>query len=265
MRASGFLSGGSPVIKRYQISATLSVAGVPTTGVASATGTGVVKATTTNLAGMVGLTTDTGTYSTTQLGSGGGGGGSMGAAGSSGGGVPASAAAYVGHIINPDILISARMSGSSTSGTALTSYAITTAQSAGLTLSSTNFGSNSMAAGTAWFLTGANAGSSRILSGTWTNATSAVVVVPFDYAIAVGDTVAVCPYQPFGGISSTLTKIQFTSDITEADATIAVATGVATTCVVELFLRDAANNGTTDSWVVFSPAGAHQLYTGIGS
>lgn len=262
MRASGFLSGGSPIIKRYQISATMATAGIPVTGVASTTGTGLVKATTTNIIGMVGLTVDTATYSTTQLGAGGGGGGGMGASGSSGGGVPASAAAYVGVIINPDILISARMSGGATSGTALTKYAVTTAQSGGLTISSTNLGSNSMAGGSAWFFDGANVGQVRALSGTWTNATSAVVVVPFDYGINVGDNAGVCPWQPFSSVAD-INAIQFTSDVTEADATIATGTGADLVCVVEIFVRDSANNGTTDSWVVWNPATNHQFYNSL--
>ena len=88
-------------------------------------------------------------------------------------------------------------------------------------------------------------------------------IVPYDYAIAVGDNFCHCPYQPFGGINL-CTTMQFTTDLTEADATIAVGTGAIVT-VIELFLRDAANNGTTDSWVVWNPTGNSQLYVNAGA
>ena len=257
-RVSGFLSGSSPILKRYQTSVSVATAGIPMTGSVT-TGTGLVKATTTNLVGYVGMAADTAVYSTTQLGNATGGGGGNNAGGAAGGGA-ATAAAYVGVIINPDVMITSRLCGSATSGTALVAYANTSASSGGL-VHTAAVGTNTMVNGTVWELTGANAGQSRIIT-SWSSNTSLTNIVPFDYAIAVGDTFARVPLQPFGGIN-TCTTMQFTSDLTEVDSTIAVGTG-AIAVVIELFLRDAAGNGVNDSWVVWSPSGNTMLYVHAG-
>ena len=259
MRVSGFMSGGSPIIKRYQIgAASIATAGVPIIGAGEA-GPGVIVGTTTSLAHMVGVAVDTATYSTTQKGNLTGGGGGMGAAGSSGGGA-ATAGAYLGVIINPDVLITARLCQGATSGTALTEYTNTSASSGG-TVHTAAVGTNTMVDGTVWEATGANVSQSRIIT-SWSSNASLTNTVPFDYAIAVNDTFYECPYAPFQGGTTGVSKMTFTTDMTEVRADTASTSGATPCLVVELFLRDKANNGATDSWVVFSPTSNHQMYAG---
>ena len=258
MRVSGFISGGSPIVKRYQVSATVSNAGIPLIGAAEG-GSGVQNATTTSLAHMVGIAVDKATYSTTQLGNTSGGGGGLGAQGAAGGGA-STAAAYVGVIINSDMLITARLCQGATSGTALTEYTNTSASSGG-TVWTAAVGTNTMVDGSVWAATGANVGQSRIVT-SWSSNTSLTVTVPFDYAIAVNDTFYECPYSPFAGATTGVSKMTFTTDLTEVRADTASTSGATPCCVVELFLRDKANNGAADSWVVWHPTTQHQLIGG---
>ena len=183
----------------------------------------------------------------------------MGAAGAAGGGA-STAGAYVGVIINPDILITSRLCQGATSGTAITKRTNTSA-SAGGTLLTAAVGTNTYVDGTAWCLDGANAGQARIVTA-WSSNTSLTVTVPFDYAFAVNDTFAAVPYQPFGFIG-TADTMQFTTDLTESDMSIAVGTGADGVIVTDLWLRDSANLGTTDSWVTFSASSNHQLYYSV--
>lgn len=259
MRVSGYLSGAAAMIKRYQIGATTTNAGIPLLG-ASEAGTGLVIGTTTGLVGMVGVATDKATYSTTQLGNANGGGGGMGASLTGG---AASASAMVGVIINPDLLITNRLSGGATEGTALTVYTNTSA-SAGGTVATAAVGTNTFVDGTIWFVSGANTGQYRTITA-WSSNTSLTVTVPFDYAIAVGDQFCACPYAAFQSLTTGAAKMTFTTNMLETRADTASTSGAAGCVVVDLFLRDLANNGTTDSYVVFSPSMNHQLYTSIGS
>lgn len=145
-------------------------------------------------------------------------------------------------IVNPDLVFRARMSGSATTGTSLTTFTNTAASTAGTTLSSASLGTATMDNGTVWCIGGANLGKSRRVT-TWTNSTSLVVTVPFPKTIAVGDTFLVCPFQPVMG-----TKVQLTTDFLEADAIIVVGTGAEAT-PLELVL-----NGPSDSYVHFIAA-----------
>ena len=257
MRVSGFFSGGSPIVKRYQVGASVATAGVPLKSRAAITNTGLIKATTTSMVGLVGLAVDTAVYSTTQLGNSSGGGGGQGQSGAAGGGA-ATAAAYIGVVINPDALYTARLSGGATSGTALASASNTSADATGLTVTATGLPANAMGGGTIWALTGNNVGQSRLIAGTYTGSVSAVVVVPFDYTIAVGDTFAVTPTSPFDSVTAN-DAFQLTSDFTEIDATVAVGSGCENIIIVEQFLRAAAENGVNDSWTVFSPGVNFQI------
>ena len=65
MEVSGHLSGGAPLLMKYQIAETLAEAGVIGTMDVSAEA-GVNLVTTSNAVDMVGLTLDTGTYSVAQ-------------------------------------------------------------------------------------------------------------------------------------------------------------------------------------------------------
>ena len=140
--------------------------------------------------------------------------------------------------INPDIIYRARMSGGATLAN-LQTVTTTGASAAGTTITATDTPENDLDDGTCWCLTGANAGLSRKVT-TFTANTSWVVTVPFPRTIAIGDTFCVVPYSPFVTIA-----IQLTTNLVEADATIAFGTG-ATARPVELVL-----NGAGDSYVHF--------------
>ena len=159
-------------------------------------------------------------------------------------------AAYVDVIVNPDLVMSCRLSGSSTSGTALTAYFNTSASTTGLivTPSLTSGGSpvdtTAMDDCTVFGYTGANAGIARQIS--VGDATNADVIVAFPYDIAVDDQFIFCNFTQGG-----LHFVTFTSDLTEADA--AVATGEDTNNLnyrpVDLVLNDKAGDGLTKSYV----------------
>ena len=138
--------------------------------------------------------------------------------------------------INPDIIYRARMSGGATLAN-LQTVTTTAASAAGTTVTATDTPENDMDDGTCWCLMGGNAGLSRKVT-TITANTSWVVTVPFPRTIAIGDTFCVAPYSPFVTIA-----IQLTTNLVEADATIAFGSG-ATARPVELVL-----NGAGDSYV----------------
>lgn len=140
--------------------------------------------------------------------------------------------------ITPDIIYRARMSGGAVLAN-LQTVTTTAASANGTTVTTADTPENDMDDGTCWGLTGANAGLSRRVT-TYTANTSWVVLVPFPRAIAVGDTFLVCPYSPL-----VTTAIQLTTDLVEADATVAYGTG-GNARVVELVL-----NGAGDSFVHF--------------
>lgn len=140
--------------------------------------------------------------------------------------------------INPDIIYRARMSGGATLAN-LQTVTTTGASAVGTTVTATDTPESDMDDGTCWCLTGANAGLSRKVT-TYTANTSWVVTVPFPRAIAIGDTFLVCPYSPFVTVA-----IQLTTNLVDADATVAFGTG-ANARPVELVLE-----GAGDSFVHF--------------
>lgn len=159
-------------------------------------------------------------------------------------------AAYVDVIVNPDLVMSCRLSGSSTSGTALTPYFNTSASTTGLivTPSTTSGGSaadtTAMDDCTIFGYTGANAGIARKIA--VADGTNVDVIVAFPYDIAVDDQFIFCNFTQGG-----LHFVTFTSDLTEADASIA--TGEDTDNLnyrpVDLQLNDKAGEGLTKSYV----------------
>mgnify|MGYP001612470419 CR=1 FL=1 len=136
--------------------------------------------------------------------------------------------------INPDIIYKARMSGGATLSD-LETLTNTTASAAGTTVSDATTPAADMDDGTAWGIVGANAGLSRKIT-TYTANTSFVVTVPFPRTLAVGDTFHVVPYSPC--VSANL---QLTTNLVEANATIAFGTG-GTARVVELVLQGAGDS-----------------------
>lgn len=211
------LNGNAPHVKRYVVGESVANAGVPLT-IDAAGETGLHNATTTSIASMVGVSIDTATYSTTQSGN-------------------SDIEAEVSVIINPDAIWLAKMSGAATENTSLAVCTVDTAASNGLTVETgTNMASPTFDEGVVWGLSGVNAGRKRKITSVSGN--HATVIVPFA-AISVGDTFARAPYW----FMST-TTVQLTTNLYQADASIAVGTGAAFKVV------DMRLNGVTDSFAL---------------
>jgi hypothetical protein len=227
------LSGAAPVMKKFQYGVTLTAVGIPFTIPATDTA-GVVIGTTTGATDLVGFSLDQGldktgaaqsTYTTTQ------------------GTGASSAERMVTLIINPDAAWRFLMSGGATDNTTLATQTVTTASSTGVAVTTAAEWSNpTYDEGYVWGLTGANAGQARKI--TSVSSTAGTVTIPFDYAIAVGDTFLRCPFTPMQGAT-----VQLTTALTQANAIIAVATG-APLRPIELILRDASDSGATNSYVI---------------
>ena len=230
MEIVGFLHGGAPVIKKYQVAQDVDVIGL---ALLASTGAeaGLDLSTTTNAADMAGINLDTATYVTAQQ---------------SGG---SDVERTVECVINPDVILKIRMSGGAASSTALSKYAITTATTDGLDCASTNLGSNDMDAGSVWFFDGVNQGQKRKI-GAWTNATTADPIVAFNGDHQIGDNVMVAPVFPMDIDSATIT---LTTELDQMDASAAISTGAAEFTCIETVLGDKASEGETTSYILAVP------------
>lgn len=230
MDCAGFLHGGAPVIKSFQIAQTVSTVGIPLL-MSTEAEAGLDAPTTTNCADMVGINLDTATYVTAQQTDG------------------SSAERTVRVIINPDIIISALLSGSGTSGTSLTLYDVTTASTDGLSVTTgDNFSSPEYDDGAIWGYDGANAGQIRKI--TSTSATAATVTVAFDNDTVVGDNFMVAPFWPGDDQSDTVT---LTSDFAQVDASVATTASGAELMPLEIIANDISQEGRTTSKVLLVP------------
>lgn len=226
MKVTGLLSGGAPVLMRYQVGETMGTAGVPVE-VTAANGAGIVLCETTGCVDAVGITVDTATYSTTQ------------------GSGASSAEALVTVIVNPDAVINAPLSGGATSGTALTLYDVTTASAGGTAVTTgDDWSSPEFDEGVVWGYDGANAKQIRKITATST--TAATVTVPFDYATVVGDNFLRAPLWPMG-----TTTAQLTTTLDEVDASIAVGTG-GNWKTLRILHQDLSGDGRTKSAVLLA-------------
>lgn len=198
-------------------------AGVPVIDTAAG-GAGVGQATTTSWANAVGLTLDAGTYSTTQ----------------------GDAEGLARVIISPAAVYKWPIAGSATEGTQALIVTNSAASTAGtvITITTGDAAPNSptMDEGTAYCVSGANAGQSRKI--TSVAATTATVTVPFLNDLAVGDVFMLLPWTPFDVAGNNL---QFSTALTQADQSIAVGTGAAVR-IVELVINPAEPR--TDAWVL---------------
>ena len=224
--------GGSsnPVVKKYQIGATFSNAGVLVENPAAAEA-GVTPCSTTVAADVVGISFDTATYVTAQQTDG------------------TSPYRTVSVAVNPFGVYKYIMSGGATEGTALALRTVLTANSDGLsvtTASGDNWASPQIDGGTIWYYTGTNAGRARKITSTSSNV--ATVTVAFDNDDVVGDTVlwanATAPAD-----TEALTA-QFTTNLYQVDSQTAVGSDAQVT-YVELELYDIAGDGRTKSAVYF--------------
>lgn len=218
------LSQSLPHIKKFQIAATVSNAGIPFL-VPAGNGAGLAQATTTGADNMVGVGLDTATYVTAQQTDG------------------TSAEREVSVIINPDAVYKARLSGGATESTALTLYDISTATTDGLDVTTgDSWTSPEYDEGVVWFYDGVNAGSARKI--TSTSSTAATVTVAFDRDHQVGDNALRAPFWPTQANTCTLT-----TNLYQVRADVAVATNTAALRCVEMKLRDQTDDGRSNSFV----------------
>ena len=221
------IGGGSMFMKKYQISATVATRGVPLV-IPGSDNAGVVLATTTGAADMVGVNLDTATYVTAQQTDG------------------TSAEREITLIINPDAVWQCKLSGGATEDTALTLYDVTSASTDGLTITTgDSWTSTEFDEGVVWGYDGANAGQFRKI--TSTSSTAATVTVAFDRDTVVGDNFMRAPYWPIQTVA-----VQLTTNLYQADASIAVGTGAGFK-VVEMDLRDQTDSGRTNSFIYIVP------------
>lgn len=220
MELAYLLGGGAPLAMKFQVNSTFANAGVVARAPGAGNG-GVVIATTTSAADAVGVCLDTATYQAGQNASG------------------ADQAALLTVVVSPNAIWQALMSGGATEGTVLATQTVTTASTDGLDVTTgAEWSSPTYDEGSAWGLTGANMGVLRKITSVSTTAGTVTVAFPRD--IAVGDTFLRAPYTPLQTVT-----VQFTTNLYQADASIAVGTG-ASCRVLELLA-----NGIRDSKVLF--------------
>jgi hypothetical protein len=221
------LSGGSTaIVKKHQVAATNTVLGRPYLKCADG-GTGIVLGTTTGAVDFIGVNADAaGTYVTAQQTD------------------NSDTARLTSIIMNPLAVYRARLSGGATDGTALTQRTVTTAGTDGLSVTHSAYDASSpeMDEGVIWGYFGANAGKYRKITSTSTTATTVTVAFPYDPA--VNDTFLLAPIYPTRSITA-----QFTTNVTEVDASAAIA-GDATVVVVEMILLDSGGEGTINSYAL---------------
>jgi len=211
MRCVGILNGGAPVMKRFQLSATATVLGVPYLASAS-NAAGLSICTTTGVTDMVGINLDLATYATAQG--------------------ATSPEALITVIINPDAVYEIDMSGGAAAGTAQTTRTVTSASASGLAVTTnTDWTSPETDESSIWGITGANAGQFRKI--TSTSSTAATVTVAFASDTAVGDTFGYAPVLPW-----TLQTVTLTTELNEFRQDVAVATNTAKLFCIEMPVND---------------------------
>ena len=196
----------APYSKKYRISATFAVPGVYATAILAG-GTGIVKGITTTVTNQLGVTTDTGTYTTTQA--------------------TGFVEGMVSLIVSPMAVYRMRMTSGATDAALLTTTA-SAAASNGLTVTITTGdpvpNSPEMDEGTIACIAGTCLGQTRKV--TSTSATVATVIVPFSTALgggtASGDKFIVVPWTPGDNAAN---NIQTGTSILNARQDIAVGTG----------------------------------------
>lgn len=219
MRCSGLLSGGAPVLKRFQVSASVTVLGIPLLTPAAGEA-GLDLPTTTGVADMVGINLDLATYATAQV----------------AGGTPE---ALITVIINPDAILEIDMSGGAAAGTAETQKTVTTASTDGLNVTTGDtWTGTERDEGSVWGISGANAGQFRKI--TSTSGTAGTVTVAFAQDIAVGDLFGWAPVFPF-----TLQTLTLTTELNEFRQDVAVATNTADFRCLEIPVNEWVNGTAT--------------------
>lgn len=217
-----FSSNGTPVVKKYQVGETFAYAGVIAC-VGGSNAYGVKKATTTAAANSMGLTLEAVTAVTAQQSD------------------NTDPSRLVSIIISPDAILKARCSGAATDGTAITDYAETAGDTAGLTVTAS--GLVSADEGMIICSYGANAGAKRknITGGSG----SAVAGVAFTADIAIGDKFFTLPFSCMDAQT-----VKLTTNLTEVDQSAAVATNQVPYQAIDVQLGQPAAEILTNTYVL---------------
>ena len=207
MECVGILSGGAPVLKKFQVSEAVTQLGIPL--IAMAVGeAGLNAPSTTAINDMVGINIDLAAYATAQNADG------------------SSPESLISVIINPDALLKIAMSGGAASGVAEELRDVTTASALGLAVTTgDDFSSPTTDEGSIWGATGANAGQIRKI--TSVSSTAATVTVAFAADTVIGDLFGFAPVHPM-----TLETVTLTTELNEFRQDVAVAANTAElTCI----------------------------------
>lgn len=215
-------SNGTPLVRKYQVGVGSFANPGVLAKVAAAGGYGVIATTTTACANALGLGLEAVTVQTAQQSDG------------------SDPARYISIIINPDAVIKARCCGSATAGTAITDYAETAGDTAGVTV--TAAGLVSADEGTVVCSSGANAGAMRenITGGSG----SAVAGVAFKNDIAIGDRFFTLPFSVLKAQTVKLVTLLY-----EVDQSAAVATNEVAYQPIEIKLGQPPSEILTDTYV----------------
>lgn len=241
MEFSYLLSGGAPIIKKFQVGETMANPGVPVLKGGS-NNEGIALCSTTAAVGVVGFTLDTATLATAQTAS------------------NSDPAAYVSVIINPLAVFRAKLSGAATENTALTKYPVTTLSSTGLVVTTaTDWTSPESDEGLIYGYDGANTGIGRKITSTSSTAATLLVALPND--TVVGDNFLRVPFisSPYGYETQYPT---LTTNLYQIDASVAVTASPVNFRVVEIEMRDSTGNGTTNSFA-YIMANGHVFAAGL--
>ena len=232
MKEIGFLGGGAPLIKEYAVASTIARTGIWMIAPA-ACGAGLATSTTTNVDNavglVVGLADKLGVYATAQQTDG------------------SDPEGTVKVIVNPDLIVEANFTGDASDGTALTLYPVTTADSAGLAITTASaWNCPTYDEGVVWGYDGANPGKIRAI--TSVSATAGTVTVAFPNDTVVGDNFLRAPVYP--GRANTVT---LNTNLTQVRADLAVATNTAALVCIQVrgLLKDIGGEGRTKSSAYF--------------
>ena len=223
MEFAYLLGGGAPVMKKFIVEGGGTVnAGIPViSNMEAANAEGVAQCTTTAAVGCLGLAVDTASSTASQLASG------------------ADNAGYVSVIVNPDACYRAKLSGGAAADTAIAVVsAAQTASTDGLTVTSATDEF------TVWGYTGTNAGVVRRCS------SAATVILAFPRDIASLDTFL----QTSTVFAEATQWPTLCTELTQIDATAAVAGSNDNFTVVEHLLRDASRDGNVNSYAILTSA-----------
>ena len=199
------LTGSASFVKRYKLGVSSTTAGVPFL-VNAAGSAGCTLAAVEASADFIGVSTDVGTYSTTQ----------------------GDAEGLISIVINPDAVYRIKMTGATAAGTVLVLTTNDVAETAGTVIDKTGAtgvsdpdpNSPTMDEGTVFCVSGANAGQSRKV--TSVGATAATVTVPFLNDILSGDEFIIVPWTPMDVAGN---DIRLSSNLQEGRQNSAVGTG----------------------------------------